>query len=176
MRALFHCKAKASYIICRAQSKRKMLTKSIFFFMAYCYNALWMDNAQVSQSSSQDILGIGIRNGREAPTKTPVRYAVLLCCHPEEEGLLCPTLRAHMSCIWPNSPCAQAPSKKKEWWQNTGLSVLQWGSPIAALERTATDAKQEEKKSEWGPGCLKVRNGQRSTLPKEAEDSRSRVA
>lgn len=87
MRGLFHCKARASYIVCRAQSKRKMLTKSIFFFMAYFYNALWMDNAQVSQPSSQDILSIGIRNGREASTKTPVRYAVLLRCHPKGGGI-----------------------------------------------------------------------------------------
>lgn len=80
--------------------------------MTYCYNALWMDNAQVSQSSSQDILGIGIRNGREAPTDTcQICSAVVLSSqgggialpHPESPYVM------HLT-----SPCTQAPSKNKE--------------------------------------------------------------
>ena len=32
IRSLFHCKAKVSYIICSAQSKRKMLINQLFFY------------------------------------------------------------------------------------------------------------------------------------------------
>lgn len=83
MRALFCLKAKASYIICGAQGKRKNAKKVILFFMAHCHNALWMDNPKGSQSSSQDTFSIGVRYGREPPTETSARSAVLWCCHPK---------------------------------------------------------------------------------------------
>lgn len=145
--------------------------------MAYFYNALWMDNAQVSQSSSQDILSIGIRNGREASTKTPVRYAVLLCYHPKGGGIAW----AH-----PESPYVMHLTRQSLHsgsQQEQRVMTEYWTLRTPVMQPNCSPAKDshrcknrcEEKGSEWGPGCLKVRNWQRSTLAEEAEDSRSRV-
>ena len=177
MRGLFHCKARASYIVCRAQSKRKMLTKSIFFFhglFLQCivdgqcpgistfisryikyWNQEWKGGfyKDTCQICSAVVLSSQGRRDCLGPPWEPIRHA-------SDQTV----------------PPPRLPARTKSDDRILGPSYSRDAAQLQPCKgQPQMQNRCEEKGSEWGERCLKVRNWQRSTLAEKAEDSRSRV-